>query len=211
MNSAIIDIHTHNSHSDNAIISLSPQSFYPLPSHYYSVGIHPWDSVCATTCDIELLQNAASHPQVVAIGETGIDRLRGASLYRQIELFLQHIELSEKYQKPLILHAVKATDIILQLYQKCKPSQRWIIHGFRGNENTARQLLNKGIELSYGTKYNPRSVTNTPIEKLWIESDESAADIADTYNSIAQIKGLESQELMQMVASRAAKLFFRGE
>lgn len=211
MNTAIIDIHTHNIDSEKSIISLSPQSFNPLPSHYYSVGIHPWKSNDIAPRDIELLHIAASHPQVVAIGETGIDRLRGASLEKQIELFIQHIELSEKSRKPLILHVVKATDVILNLHNNYKPTQQWIIHGFRGNEKTAQQLLSKGIELSFGKNFNPLSVAYTPLEKLWIETDESNCDIENIYNNIAQIKGIPTQELLQSVATRAAKLFFRVE
>lgn len=211
MNSSIYDIHTHNVSRCNAIISLSPQSFVPQPSHYYSVGIHPWDSSDVSQHDIALLQKAATHTQVVAIGETGIDRLRGASLQQQTELLEQHIELSEKLQKPLILHVVRATDVILELHKKHKPTQQWIIHGFRGNEKIAKQLTDKGINISFGETFNIQSVRNTPLELLWIECDESTTDISNIYNNIAQIKDISTNLLMQSVATRAAKLFFRVE
>ncbi|MBQ8565138.1 MAG: TatD family hydrolase [Bacteroidaceae bacterium] len=208
MNKTIYDIHTHDTSRDNAIISLSPQSFKPQPTHYYSVGIHPWGSCDTTPYDIQLLQNVVSHPQVIAIGETGIDRLKGAVIEKQIELLERHIELSEKHHKPLILHVVKATDIILNIYHKHKPTQQWIIHGFRGNEKNALQLLKEGIHLSFGEKFNPKSVEYTPLENMWIESDESTTDINFILNKIAQTKDISTEQLQQSVATRAAKLFF---
>lgn len=211
MNYFIHDIHTHDTNRDKAILSLSPQSFTPLPSHYYSVGIHPWNSLEISTYDIQQLQKTVSHPQAIAIGETGIDRLQGASLDKQIELLKQHIELSEKYKKPLILHVVRSSDIILNLYHKYKPSQQWIIHGFRGNEKIAQQLLKENIHLSFGEKFNPKSVETTPLEKLWIESDESTVDITQIYNNIALIKNISTKQLLQSVTTRATNLFFRVE
>lgn len=205
----INDIHTHDKYRDNAIVSLSLHDYTPIPTHYYSLGIHPWNSLDTTSKDIELLETFVSDKQVIAIGETGIDRLKGGDLEKQTHLFEQHIILSEKYRKPLIIHAVHAIDIILSLHRRHNPTQQWIIHGFRGNETLARQLTDKNINISFGEKYNPKSVEKTPIEKLWIESDESTADIITTYSKIAQIKNISVENLLQSVTSRAAQIFFR--
>lgn len=211
MNTSIYDIHTHDVRRENSVISVSPDMFTPQPSLYYSVGIHPWDSLIATTNDLQSLQNIVIDNQVVAIGETGIDRLKGAALEQQIELLEQHILLSEKHQKPLILHVVRAIDIIIALHRKHKPTQQWIIHGYRGNEQSAQQLLRENIHLSFGEKFNVKAVEITPLEKLWIESDESPADISSIYSNIAQIKNITMEQLKQSIANRAEKLFFQVE
>ena len=49
----------------------------------------------------------------------------------------------------------------------------WIVHGFRGNAELARQLLKAGIELSFGERFNARALAATPEEKRHTESDES--------------------------------------
>ena len=207
----ISDIHTHHHNRSHAIISLSPAQFDRETTQLCSIGIHPWDSNHYTTEDIELLYEIATYPQVVAIGECGIDRLRGGSIEEQITLFEQHILLSEKVQKPLIIHAVKCADVILSLHRKHSPKQTWIIHGYRGNDTTAQQYLKRGIELSYGEKFNSRALSITPLEQLWIESDESTCNINDIYNMVAGILKIDPKILQQSIEDRAKNLFFGSE
>lgn len=207
--SLICDIHTHRGdiHA-NAIITTTPQSFNPMECRLYSVGIHPWESNNISDNTINLLKDISTHQQVVAIGECGIDRLRGTCIDIQKDIFEQHILLSEQLHKPLIIHAVKSVDIILSLYNQYKPTQSWIVHGYRGNKTTAKQLLDRGIELSFGEKFNEETVASTPLDRLWIESDESTTDIKEIYSKIALIHGLRGEELLQIITRRAEKLFF---
>ena len=80
------DAHTHNLQARDAVIAVEPLQFSPKPGLHYAVGIHPWQSQDATPSRIERLELVARHPQVVAIGETGLDSLRGASLEVQEQL-----------------------------------------------------------------------------------------------------------------------------
>ena len=206
----INDIHTHrNNPSRQAIVSLSPTQFDREATRLCSIGIHPWESDRATKEELLLLHELSTHPLVAAIGECGIDRLKGANIEQQTVLFEQHILLSEKVKKPLIIHAVKSTDIILALHRQYNPTQTWIIHGYRGNATTAQQYIKRGIELSYGEKFNPATVAVTPKDMLWIESDESCVDINQIYNSVAQAANIEAEELKKLIEKRA-KISFLG-
>ena len=107
----IIDIHTHKEDSREALISVSPDKFLPKDGLFYSVGIHPWDSAAENISELfTLLEKALSHPQVLAIGETGLDRLQGAEMSIQEEIFARHCQLSESFKKPMVLHAVRTFD-----------------------------------------------------------------------------------------------------
>ena len=75
------------------------------------------------------------------------------------------------------------------------PSQKWIVHGFRGKPQLAGQLLKAGIDLSFGEKFNPESIQITPIERLFIETDESAMPIERIYEQIARIRGCKINDL----------------
>ena len=206
----LFDIHTHHTEfSHKAIISVTPTEFTPLHNKYYSIGIHPWNQITNDEYIFDLLQQYIQHPQVVALGETGIDRLRGENIEKQIERLDKQIAISEKYKKPLILHVVRGIDIILAMHKKHKPQQPWIIHGFRGNKSTARQLLDKGINISFNINLDVESVLATPLEKLWIESDENTTDITETYKKIAYIKNISIKELTNSIMQRAEKLFFQ--
>lgn len=165
------DIHTHDINAgDTALINLPWGADVP-PHGYYSVGIHPWDTSSTTDDDIVRLDELARHERVIAIGETGLDALKGADLQRQEEIFLQHVRLSEALGKPLIIHSVRTLPRIMQLRKQLRPLQRWIIHGYRGNATTARQLLNLGFGISLGQRFNPEVPSVIPPDRLFRESD----------------------------------------
>lgn len=157
----------------------------------YSVGIHPWNCLRATRKDLLMLRALAAEPCVKAIGETGLDTLHkfpelaegnaapdskdvlNDLLKVQMELLKYHVTLSEELGKPLILHVVKQFGEIIRLKRELRPAQPWIIHGFRGKPELARELLRHGFYLSYGEKFNPASVAVTPQFRLLVETDES--------------------------------------
>lgn len=93
-------------------------------------------------------------------------------LAAQTALLRIHYELSETLRKPLILHIVKSFPEIIAFRKQWKPTQPWIIHGFRGKPQLARELLAHGFHLSYGKKYNPVSLAITPASRLLRETDE---------------------------------------
>ncbi len=163
----VADIHTHNPLATDAVINLTP-GMAMRPDALYSVGIHPW---CPET-DFGWVERMARHPQVVMIGECGIDRLRSPlTPDRQIELLRRHAELAEQTGKPLILHVVRAYNDIMALHRQMRPSQPWIIHGFRGKPQLARQLTDMGIHISLGPKFNPGVPDVVPPGMLHHETD----------------------------------------
>lgn len=165
------DIHTHDLRAgDKAIINLPWGADVPETGSY-SVGIHPWDTDGTVESDFERLRLLAAHPRVVAIGESGIDTLRGAPVERQLEIFRKHVEISEDAGKPLIIHAVRSLPMIMHERKRLRPKQKWVIHGYRGNATTARQLLALGIDISIGSRYNPEVIDAVPPDRLFRETD----------------------------------------
>lgn len=131
----------------------------------------------------------ATQPAVVAIGETGLDKITAGSpetFKRQQELFTQHIRLSEETGKPLIIHCVKAWDELLHIRKATHPAVPWIIHGFRGKELLATQLLDAGLYLSFGSFYNPEALKAAwKRHHLLIETDDKQTNIREVYQQIA--------------------------
>ena len=159
----MLDIHTHHHNRHDAVINLNDGEM-PLDGYIYSAGVHPWDTVLPDE-EIDLRMERVAHlsllPQVVAIGEAGFDRLRGASLDRQREILMRQVAISESAGKPMILHVVKAFPEIIHLRKELKPSQSWIIHGFRGKPQLAEELLRAGFHISLGEHSNPAAVSYT--------------------------------------------------
>ncbi|MDE6368228.1 MAG: TatD family hydrolase, partial [Muribaculaceae bacterium] len=143
---------------------------------YFSVGIHPWstENMDENTLDqaMDLVADKAKNQRAVAIGECGVDRLRGANVDFQIQIFKKHIELSERLKLPLIIHAVRANDIILRLKKELQPKQLWIIHGFRGKKEAALQYCNNGIALSINKNSKLELPQGCPLNMIFRETDE---------------------------------------
>ena len=207
----IIDIHAHftpEKLDGRAIISLSigDDDFLSSPllkegsTIPLSIGLHPWhidEGRTAQSCSN--LIPWLSLPQVVAVGEAGIDRLRGGNIELQMEVFETQARLAAEAKKPLIIHCVKAFDEVIRLHKTRFPHEPWIIHGFRGKPEQARQLLREGFFLSFGEHYNDKALCLCPPDRLMMESDESNLSIDTLYARAAILRGMEAEELKEQV------------
>ena len=205
-----IDIHTHQSSeiAGKAIINCYPETFSPKESYWYSVGMHPW-YLARYTNRMELFSEWVNHPQVLAIGEAGLDKLTEAAMSVQVEFFEYQARLAMEIDKPLIIHLVKATDEILKLKQILNPSNPWIIHGFRGKAIMVQEYLRHGFYLSFGEKYQEEALRAVPSERLFIETDESSIPIEELYDRAAYVRGVARDELWESVQQNIRKVFFR--
>ena len=206
----ILDIHTHHlkENVSQYIYSCMPSSFSPREGGYYSVGIHPWNINSATESEYGCLKKIASHPQVIAIGEAGLDKMIPIDLSIQEEIFRWQIELSETLGKPLIIHSVKTSNEIIQLKKEFCPKSPWIIHGFRGKKELADQLTAQNIYLSFGERYQESAIKSIPLNRLLLETDESEKEILLIYKSVAQIHSLTTEQLVARVQQNISRLFF---
>lgn len=184
---ALPDIHTHRpENTPDALISLLPEEAAIFsaehPGSLFSAGIHPWEPyVSAEEEDrrFATLEAALRLSGAAAVGETGIDTLRGPEPAVQTERFRRHIALSEALHLPLIIHMVKAQEQLLALRKELRPTQPWIIHGFRGKAQQARQLAAAGLYLSFGEHFYPEALATVPAPQRLSETDESPLPIAE--------------------------------
>ena len=205
------DIHTHHIplHPEQAILACSIKDM-PLPeTGIISVGIHPWH-LTEKNADEQLhwLEKMVKQPGVVAIGECGMDKLRSISMDKQIKIFRECIMLSEETSLPVIIHAVKCTEELIRIKKDMKPQMPWIIHGFRGKASVAKSLLDQGIHLSFGEHYQKDSLRYTPLDRLFLETDESLLPIEDIYQKAAFDYGVTMEIFMESIISNAKKFLF---
>lgn len=207
-----IDIHTHIHKETNnthlRIYNIQLQNITASENNTISsIGIHPWHIPQNPEKAIAQIKAIAQKENILAIGECGIDKLCETPIELQIKLFKAQTEVSEVVRKPLIIHCVKSYNEIIELKKEIRPSQTWIIHGFRGKPQTATMLTGAGIILSIGEKYNPETIKNIPINKILIESDESTLSIEDIYKNIAQTREIEVAELEKEVEKTYKNIF----
>lgn len=205
-----LDIHTHRVPSllESAIQNRYPETFDENAEGWFSVGIHPWRiEVYQKHYPWEKLHRFLSLPQVLAIGEAGIDKICGISLDEQERVFLHQAEMAEEIGKPLIIHMVKSTDEMVRIRKQMRPSVPWIIHGFRGKPAQAQQLLSHDFCLSFGALYHPESLKLTPLPRLFLETDEADVSIESLVERAAEIKGISLEEMKQVLTSNVNNTF----
>ena len=207
------NIHTHVSvHPESEILSLAPEELSTdNRSSYASVGIHPW-TLTKENADIqwEALRESIKDKRIVAIGECGLDKLKGSSMELQTAVFKQEAALAEDSSLPLIIHCVKAFNELIQLKKEISPCQPWIIHGFRGKLPLALDCIRHGFYLSIGSHFQENTLKAIPLDRLFIETDESEESIESIYQRIAEIKGISQQELLEAINKNVREVFFKA-
>ena len=198
----LIDIHTHSlPDAPGTAVYCLPQGVTGIQDNQlYSAGIHPWNTADDVSTQLEWLERIAQDRQVAAIGESGVDRLRGAGTDAQIELFVRQALLADRLQKPLIIHSVRSSDIMLKIRRELCPSVPWAIHGFRGGVPQARQLLDSGFMLSFGIRFNPDTLRFAGLERALFETDNHS-NIHDVIANAAKVLNV----VPDVVADSAAK------
>ncbi len=200
----LTDCHTHNHDTANGIVSVEPHEWAPRPGVCYSVGIHPWST--AGECDFAQVERIARHPQVVAIGETGLDTLRGAPLAQQLPLLERHARLAGQLGKPLVLHCVRAYAQVVHLHRTLHSPVPWVIHGFRGKPDVARQLAGEGLYLSYGLRFNPASVAVTPAHRQLIETDDAPVAIEEVAARVAAAAHGTQEQILALATANLRRI-----
>ena len=206
------NIHTHiTKHPESEILSADVLSFSSIgKNEYLSVGIHPWylaDNDAEN--QLESLRKAIGNRHVVALGECGLDKLKGPSMELQTSVFRKEIALAEEHNLPMVIHCVKAYNELVQIKKSTHPQQPWIIHGFRGKEALAKECLQHGFHLSFGAYFQEDALRAVPVEKLFVETDESGMAIKEVYLRIARTRGMELEELTESIKKNVERVFFK--
>ena len=168
------DIHCHTSVGPDRVTSISPECEITTEqgSAWYSVGIHPWDTDSPVGDELfSRLEELAYDDRVVAIGECGLDALRGGDEKVQEDVFIRQIDIAQRVGKPLIIHCVRRVGELLK-FRKLYPKGLWIYHGFRGKPETARQLAAAGIAISIGPATSREKYASIPDELIFTETDK---------------------------------------
>ncbi len=216
MKHKFIDIHTHKQEPcDNAIINCpldKVEDFIKeFPQQAISVGLHPWDIGVNDEEKIQFLNKAAVLPQVIAIGETGLDKLCKTPFEEQKEIFQAQLKIAQKVEKPLIIHCVKAYEEIIAIKKEQKLTKAWIIHGFRGKKELALQLIGQGFYLSFGKgiEHLQETITSIPMDKIFLETDDSDVSIEEVYQKTAQLLTINIEDLAHQIRQNYRQVFNR--
>jgi TatD DNase family protein len=180
----------------------------------YSIGLHPWHASAETLeDDVKPIREASTHPQVIAIGEAGLDKSIRTPLDIQRSAFEQQMRIAKEAEKPMIIHCVRAYNEIVEYRIKSKDTTPWIIHWFNAGTEMAKQLTGKGFYLSFGHMlFNDRSkafqaFTRIPEEMIFLETDDAGYSIDEVYKQAAFLRGISLVELEDRIMLNFSQCF----
>lgn len=211
-NEDYIDIHTHDEAASGpgifSVMSLmahEPDRPENISSVAWTFGIHPWFLTESThKHQIAAVLETAGNPLVIAIGEAGFDKLKGASPDLQQIAFEEQVAIAEEHNKPVVIHCVRAWEELFRAHKRLKPSLPWLVHGFRGNKDLAAQLISKNMFLSFWFNFIIRSeaaklIKSLPAERIFLETDGSGVDIKDIYTKVSADLDITVDKLKKVI------------
>lgn len=190
-----------------------------LPGTYYAVGLHPWwierSGLTVDQLQQQLRDWLDQYPEVVAIGECGLDGGLNVPVDNQIPFLDAQLALAKDCQLPVILHGYKAHQPLLERLKRYGLANGGVIHGFSGSLELAMSYWRLGFRIGVGgTVTYPRAsktrkaVTGLPLEALVLETDapdmplhgyqgqpNSPVKVAEVAQCVAELRG-ESVELV---------------
>lgn len=215
-----INIHAHLSndtpeHNPHLVLYNLDFEEFKLYSEnlFYSAGLHPWNVQNYNTTWLTDLETQLLKPNVVALGECGLDRNIKIDFAWQQMVFHEQILLANKLRKPLIIHSVRSFYDVVSSLQKAKNKMPVIYHGYNNSLKIAETLIKNNGYLSFGksllqAKNNTADILKLlPINRIFFESDESNQAIETIFDKASEILNIACDNLQQQIILNFKKVF----
>ena len=196
---------------------------------YAALGIHPQEAGSERKGDLDLIAELLeSEKKAVAVGEIGLDYHYddGAPRETQIDLLSRQLAIAKDLDLPVIIHDRDAHEDTLTLLRKYRP--KGVVHCFSGSAEMAQEVIKLGLYIGLGgavtfknAKKSVEVAMSIPVSSLLLETDapymtpvpfrgkrNESAYIEHTAMKIAEVRGMDAQELVN-ITTENAKAFFR--
>lgn len=209
----LFDCHTHK--LDVFGISNIKFNSDHFPSNSFSTGLHPWDVSKEISLEeiSSYFEKCHGLKNFVAIGEVGLDKMKGEPLAVQEEYFRFQIKLAIRLKKPVIIHCVRAYEQCLSILKNESVSIPVIFHDFNASFDIYQKLIQQGHYISLGKNFlRNNSKINTYLKKLscdhlFFETDDSEKNISVLYEKFSSLTGASLDELSEQVNQNKSRVF----
>lgn len=219
---------------DTALASLELAGQYPWL--YTAAGIHPEclieDDASTNTrfggdwrAEMAAIRPLYQQPKVVAVGEVGLDHHWPIPKQDQLDLFEAHLKLALELDMPIIVHDRQAHAETYALLAKYRP--KGVVHCYSGSAEDALRLVEQGMYIGFtgactfeGAKRAIKAIQAIPAERLLLETDCpymapvphrgkrcDSSLIPFTAQVMAECKGLDTQQMLDITCANACRLF----
>ncbi|MBN1660884.1 MAG: TatD family hydrolase [Anaerolineae bacterium] len=203
---------------------------------FATVGMHPHDAKALDGEALAALRDLGRRPEVVAIGEIGLDFYRDRSPHDvQRRAFRAQLAWAAALGKPVVIHDRDAHDEVMSILVdwaaglKRTPlaGRAGVLHTFSGDVSMARRALAAGFYISVSgpvTYKNARDlpdvVRTVPLDRLLVETDcpflapephrgkrNEPAYVSFVASRIADLKGVPIDQVARATTENARRLF----
>jgi TatD DNase family protein len=199
-----------------------------------TVGIHPNSAATASAADFAAIADLALEPEVVAIGETGLDYYRKHTPPdRQRAALAWHLRLAEDLGLPTIVHnrqadADVAEALVASALRGASRATPGVLHCFSSSDpNYLQRLLDAGYFVSFAGPLTFKSAENlramarrVPVDRLLVETDcpylapvphrgerNEPAFVRETATCLASVVGIDVDTLAQRLWANCLQVF----
>ncbi len=192
------------------------------------LGLHPYFVDEHQAPDINALDHLLSeYPEVVAVGECGIDGRFTDTLEAQWHYFDAQLRLAKQHALPVVVHCVHANDKVAKRLSQLALPEAGLIHAFSGSIEQATKFLDLGFKLGLGgavtyerAKRLRRTVKALPDNAFVLETDSpdmplsgyqgmrnEPCRVAEVCSVVAALRGQTAEQVAALSSDTAATLF----
>lgn len=207
------------------VLSLAKKYF---PEVGCTLGVHPHEGKIYNDEAEMFIDNHASEPEVVAIGEIGLDYYYKNSTHEaQKTAFRRQLTIAARHKMPVEIHTRDAESDTLEILREFKGAMSGILHCFTGTQWMAGQALDLGLDISFSGVVTFKSadslrdvVRYVPLDRIHVETDAPflapvpqrgksnvPAFVVHTAACIAQLKSISEDQLLEATNANARRTF----
>lgn len=212
--------------SDHPVVLELSQKYYP--DVFCTLGIHPHEGVLYAPEAGQFIEANLHLPQVVAIGEIGLDYYyEHSNREDQKKAFRAQLLIAQKHQMPVEIHTRDAEADTIEILKEFAGQVTGLIHCFTGTQWLADEALKLGYHISISGVVTFKSadalrdvVKSIPLDRLHIETDapflapvpqrgkkNTPAFVTHTALKVAELKGISLEALSRITCENAKLLF----
>lgn len=192
-----------------------------------TMGVHPHECARVPAEDWSALEAICARPEVLAVGETGLDyHYDHSPRDEQRRWFAHQLDLARRLGKPVVIHTREAEDDTVAILRENRP-EKALIHCFTSTADQVRRYLDMGLYVSVAgvvtfakAEELRDAVRLVPLDRLLVETDcpylapvphrgkrNEPAYVRHVAERIAEVKGVPLEEVARATAENARAFF----
>ena len=184
-------------------------------NRHFALGIHPWFVNDHQMLDLYSLEIRIEDEKPIAVGACGLDYINVKDRNTQRYFFDEQVALATRFDLPLIIHSVQATEDVTDLLKSYSKSHG-VIHAYSGSLREAEILMKMSFLFGFSHNLsNPHAyklhdiVKFLPLESILIETDDhnNPDELIQVAERVAKIKKITLEQVIEQCDQNAYKLF----